>query len=182
MPSAFSHAIVGAAVWACLPRRQRSWRLLAACAVVPALPDIDGAGFFLGVPYASFWGHRGFVHSLFFGLIAGGALGLAWRKLKILSEPVWLAPLLFPVLWASHGLLDMATSGGLGVAIFAPFDNSRHFFAHTPIRVSPMSPKAFFGQRGIVVMTSEILWVWVPSLAVAGLIRIGQGIGLRSRD
>jgi inner membrane protein len=33
------------------------------------LPDIDSIGFHLGIPYSSFWGHRGITHSLTFAAI-----------------------------------------------------------------------------------------------------------------
>ena len=38
----------------------------------------------------------------------------------------------------SHGLVDMLTNGGLGVALLAPFDNGRYFFPFRPIEVSPL--------------------------------------------
>ena len=64
----------------------------------------------------------------------------------------------------SHGLMDMLTSGGLGVAIFAPFDNTRHFFPVTPIRVAPFSARALLTERGFAVLKSEFIWVWIPAV------------------
>lgn len=182
MPSVFSHAVVGLSAWACLPPAWRSKRLLAACALVPTLPDLDAIGFGLGVPYESFWGHRGFVHSLSFGLVVGTLLALLWRLRWAGREPAWVAHVLFPLLWASHCLLDMATSGGLGIALLSPFDTTRLFFPYAPIRVSPMSPRAFFGARGLVVLRSELIWVWLPSLlAVIAARVIGNRGGAYSR-
>ena len=66
---------------------------------------------------------------------------------------------------ASHSILDGLTNGGLGVALLAPFDNSRYFFPFRPIEVSPIG-LAFFGERGYTVIKSEIIWVWVPALSV----------------
>lgn len=178
MPTILTHAVVGVAAWAALPAPWRSRPLLAACAVVPMLPDLDSIGFFAGVPYASFWGHRGFVHSLAFGALAGTSLAYLCRRSRWASgAPPWLPAVLFPLLWASHGLLDMATSGGLGVAILSPFDTERHFFPRTPIRVSPMGLKALLGTRGVAVFGSEARWVWFPSaslsVAVSGFRRLG---------
>src|SRR5579872_845956 len=44
----------------------------------------------------------------------------------------------FFVVTASHGVLDAMTDGGLGIAFFAPFDNTRYFFPFRPIKVSPI--------------------------------------------
>src|SRR6267378_8050335 len=44
---------------------------------------------------------------------------------------------------ASHGLLDAMTNGGLGVAFFAPFCDTRYFLPWQPIVVSPaIDPRA----------------------------------------
>jgi inner membrane protein len=81
-----------------------------------------------------------------------------------------------PALWvylflatASHGVLDAMTDGGLGVAFFSPFNNRRYFFSWTPIRVSPIGIGNFFSSRGLAVVQSELLWVWIPAVALVGL-------------
>jgi inner membrane protein len=70
---------------------------------------------------------------------------------------------------ASHGVLDAFTSGGLGPALFWPFDDTRYFAPISPIRVSPIGA-GFFSARGVAVLFSEALWVWMPAalMAVAG--------------
>jgi inner membrane protein len=68
---------------------------------------------------------------------------------------------------ASHGVLDAMTNGGLGVAFFAPFDDRRFFFPFHPILVSPVRPSRFFDARGLAVLQSELLWVWLPAAAFA---------------
>jgi len=73
---------------------------------------------------------------------------------------------------ASHGLLDMMTSGGLGVAIFSPFENGRYFFNWRPIRVSPMSISAFFSGRAWTILSSEFKWIGIPCLVWLGAILI----------
>jgi inner membrane protein len=60
----------------------------------------------------------------------------------------------------------MLTDGGLGVALFAPFDNTRIFFPWRPVEVSPIGT-GFFSQRGLAVVESEALWIWLPSLVIA---------------
>jgi membrane-bound metal-dependent hydrolase YbcI (DUF457 family) len=58
---------------------------------------------------------------------------------------------------ASHGVLDAMTDGGLGIAFFAPFDNTRYFFPFRPVKVSPIG-LSFFSARGLDVIWSELLW------------------------
>jgi len=59
------------------------------------------------------------------------------------------------------------TDGGLGVAFFSPFDNHRYFLPWTPIRVSPIGLGRFFSHRGLEVLQSELLWIWLPAAVLA---------------
>ena len=68
---------------------------------------------------------------------------------------------------ASHGLLDALTDGGLGVAFFAPFSDERYFFPWRPIAVSPISVRRFFTGRGLDVLASELVVVWMPATVMA---------------
>jgi inner membrane protein len=137
------------------------------------LPDIDVIGFSFGIQYGDMLGHRGFTHSLFFALLAGGLA--AWQIPTPKSQPpnpkrvqlfLW-----FAAVTASHGLLDAMTNGGRGIAFFAPFSNHRYFFAWRPIQVSPIGA-GFFSARGLSVLVSEARWIWVPSAIIAVSARI----------
>ena len=70
--------------------------------------------------------------------------------------------LVFFLCGSSHGLLDMMTSGGLGVALFAPFYNERYFFPFRPVKVSPIGIDRFFSEWGLKVLWTEFLWIGVP--------------------
>ena len=59
------------------------------------------------------------------------------------------------------------TTGGIGVALLAPIDNTRYFFPWRPIAVSPLGLRPFFTLRGIAILANEALWVGVPSLSIA---------------
>lgn len=176
MASVFSHAVAALGIGACFysPRiPKRVWAIGALCSIVP---DIDVIGFHYGIHYGDFWGHRGFTHSLIFAaLLAAAALTVAFRQgLPGISRfSLWMY---FFLATASHGLLDAMTDGGLGVAFFAPFDNRRYFLPWTPIRVSPIGIERFFTARGLAVIQTELLWIWLPagSLAIsAWMIRRG---------
>jgi inner membrane protein len=58
------------------------------------------------------------------------------------------------------------TNGGLGVAFLAPVNNTRYFFPWTPIRVSPIGITRFFSDRGLSVLRSEFVWIWLPTIAL----------------
>jgi inner membrane protein len=166
--SVFSHAVAALGIGACFytPRiPKRVWAIGALCSVVP---DLDVIGFHYGIHYGDFWGHRGFTHSLIFAaLVAAVALIIASRRsLPSISRfSLWMY---FFLATASHGLLDAMTDGGLGIAFFAPFDNRRYFLPWTPIRVSPIGIERFFTARGLAIIQSELLWIWLP----AGLLAI----------
>jgi inner membrane protein len=172
MPSAFTHAVAAVAIAAPLG----FWgnrRALVVGALAAAAPDLDAAGFALGVPYASVCGHRGFSHSVLAAVLAAVVLA---------APPLWRAAgregrlrlgLFLFLCVVSHGLLDALTNGGLGVAFFAPFSNGRYFFPWTPIQVAPIHPARFFGPRGLAVLGSEVLVVWLPAaLLLAASLRI----------
>ena len=62
-----------------------------------------------------------------------------------------------------HGLLDAMTNGGRGIALLSPVSNQRYFLPWTPIEVSPLGVRGFFNARGLAVMQSEIVWIWLPA-------------------
>lgn len=177
MASEFSHAAAALSlgVWFYRPGiPKRFWAVGALCSVIP---DLDVVGFSFGVRYGDFIGHRGFTHSLLFaGLVAATATLLAFPR-SLTAESRYSLLIYFFLATASHGLLDAMTDGGLGVAFFSPFDNTRYFLPWTPIRVSPIGIERFFSVRGLAVLQSELLWIWLPAavLAVAGWL-------LRKRD
>ena len=167
MASLFSHAVAALSIGACFYRPgtpRRVWAVGMLCSVIP---DVDAVGFRFGIRYGDFWGHRGFTHSLVFAaLLAGAIIALGFRKatpgLSHLS--LWAY---FFLATASHGLLDAMTDGGLGIAFFSPFDNHRYFLPWTPIRVSPIGAGRFFSDRGLAVLQSELVWIWVPAALLA---------------
>lgn len=134
------------------------------------LPDIDVAGFHFGVQYGNFWGHRGFTHSLIFAVLVSVFLVfVVLRHDNIGISRFSLGVYLF-LATASHAVLDAMTNGGLGVAFFSPFNNTRYFFPWRPIRVSPISANRFFSAHGYAILQNELLWIWLPSAIFAVII------------
>jgi inner membrane protein len=161
MTTVVTHALIPLAAAFALGPQRVPGQLAIAGALLAMLPDADVLGFKLGVAYADAWGHRGATHSLVFAAALATALALIWHKA--------LTPFRWTFLFlaaSSHGLLDMLTDGGLGVALFWPIETMRHFFAVTPIRVSPIGG-GFFSARGLETVWSELVWVWLPVLAFA---------------
>jgi inner membrane protein len=165
VPSIFSHAIFATVIGkACVSKQPpfHFWVLTAVCAM---LPDADGIAFVLRIPYGSMLGHRGITHSIFFaavvGLVAGMITFVTTRGQFSRTGLV----IYFALVTLSHPLLDALTNGGRGVALFAPLDGARYFFPWRPIEVSPIGLE-FFSERGLEVIASEIVWVWLPALLI----------------
>ena len=169
MASAFTHAFFAAALgktYTSERKPARFWILAMLCAV---LPDADVVMFRFGVPYESMFGHRGLTHSLAFALaLTLFAVAVFFREATNKAALV----VFFFLATASHGALDALTNGGLGVAFFAPFSGARYFFPFRPLEVSPLSVAGFFSERGLAVIRSELLWVWLPASLVVGLVLI----------
>jgi inner membrane protein len=164
VPSIISHAVASVAITSCFYGGSVPTRVWVAGAVCSMVPDLDVIGFRLGVGYGDFWGHRGFSHSLLFAaLLAGVGLLLLFPNGASGMSRGYLFAYLF-LATASHGFLDALTNGGLGVAFFSPLDNTRYFLPWTPIRVSPIGISTFFSARGLAVLRSELLWIWLPTV------------------
>jgi inner membrane protein len=167
LASGLSHAVAALSIGTCFYRRDTPKRVWIAGALCSVIPDLDVVGFRFGIRYGDFWGHRGFTHSLFFAaLLAGIVSSLGFRRISLGVNRFWIWSYLF-LATASHGFLDAMTDGGLGVAFFSPFENNRYFLPWRPIRVSPIGFGRFFSERGIAVLQSELLWIWLPAALLA---------------
>jgi inner membrane protein len=129
------------------------------------IPDADVAGLAFGIKFGSLFGHHGFTHSIMFALIFGGII--AFFAGRFLQTGISFIKLFvyFSLATFSHPLLDMLTNGGSGVALLAPFSNERYFFPWRPVEVSPIG-MGFFSDRGLDVILSEIIWIWLPAITV----------------
>jgi inner membrane protein len=163
VPTIVSHAVAALALGPAFRRARWPGRVWWAGALCAMLPDVDVIGIWLGVPFGSLLGHRGLTHSFAFAA-ALAAIVAPWLVAHGTRRWLWLY--LF-VATASHGVLDAMTNGGIGVALFAPFDTTRYFLPWRPIAVSPIGVRRFFSARGVTVLASEALWLWVPSAIVA---------------
>lgn len=142
-------------------RKYINSRLVLLCVLASVLPDADVIAFKFGIPYASQWGHRGFMHSIFFSLCISFFSVFLSGFLKSGKTKIFVAVLISSI---SHPVLDAFTNGGLGVALLWPFSDARIFFPWHPIKVSPIGIRRFFSERGLSVLKSEFLWIWLPSL------------------
>jgi inner membrane protein len=170
--SAISHAVAALGIAGCFYRPRMAKRVWIAGAVCSMVPDIDVIGFRFGIGYGDFWGHRGFTHSFLFAAILATlvtAIGFSRASPGPSRISLWAYFFLATV---SHGLLDAMTNGGLGVAFFSPVDNTRYFLTWRPIVVSPISVTRFFSERGLAVLQSELLCIWIPAGLLALLMLV----------
>jgi len=178
LPTIITHSVIAvASAKAFGPEEvpKRFWLLSIFCSVIP---DADVLAFSFGIPYGHFFGHRGFFHSPFFGLLLSVFLvSVFFRTEKTFSRRWWFYLIYFSLLSASHGILDAFTNGGLGIALLSPFDATRYFFPWRPILVSPTGLAGFVSKWGLMTLKSELFWIWLPLIIVliaASLIRYEQ--------
>jgi inner membrane protein len=164
--ASLGHIVVGMAaarVYAgpATPRRPTATAMLF-WAALSFLPDADVIGFPLGVRYEDAWGHRGATHSLAFAAALGCLVGLMAPRF---GRPGVRTGLMATAVLASHALLDTLTDGGLGCALFWPFDLTRYFAPWTPLPVSPIG-LGYLSPYGLFVATVEMV-VFAPLLIYA---------------
>jgi inner membrane protein len=170
MPTIVTHAVVPIAIGLGVGRRYVSSPLLACGVLASILPDLDVFAFRFGVSYSNQLGHRGFSHSVLFALLLGlfAAAIARWLCTNRTAAFTFVFVAAF-----SHGLLDMFTNGGMGVALWWPFSEVRLFAPWQVIEVSPLSLLRVIGSRGLVVLWSEFKWVWLPAAVAACLLVLG---------
>jgi inner membrane protein len=170
MASPFSHAVTALSIGTCFYRPQIPKRVWVAGVLCSVIPDLDAIGFRFGIHYGDFSGHRGFTHSLVFAALLVGMVALAsFRRGAAGIGRFALFGYLF-LATASHGVLDAMTDGGLGVAFFSPFDNTRYFLPWRPVRVSPIAITRFFTPRGFAILQNEAVWIWLPAILFASVV------------
>lgn len=161
MASIFGHVVASTALGYSLFPKNTSWKALFLAGLCSFFPDFDVIAFQFDVPYHSIWGHRGWTHSLIFAF--GLGIFTAWLFYRM-EEDWWKMAVWFTLATASHPLLDMLTTGGMGCALWWPFSEERLFFPVRVIRVSPLEIRSFISWYGLKILVSETLWVAFPGI------------------
>jgi len=192
MCSAFTHAALGLVVARVGTGARMPARYWISAAALAAAPDLDALGYVLWQGWwepDGLWSHRGMTHSLSFAVLAAGLVTLAMfprgragvsaGSVAVVEDSRWRSPIARWRVWViltlamfSHGLTDMLTNGGSGVAVFAPVSLERHRWAFRPVEVSPISVGGFFNQHGLEILWNELRWVLLPALGVAGVVEV----------
>ena len=146
-------------------------RLLATGLVASMLPDADTLGMLAGLPHGGVVGHRGLTHSIVFALLVASAATMLAAHLRATRRRTFAFVLACAL---SHPLLDTLTNGGPGIMLGWPFSTARVFAPWRPIEVSPIGA-GFFSLRGLEVVASELLWLVLPAILIAGLVRVLRG-------
>ncbi|MEO8153917.1 MAG: metal-dependent hydrolase [Rhizobacter sp.] len=179
MPTILSHAAVPLAMGLGLGDRVISRPLLAVGILASVLPDLDVVAFRFHVAYSNTLGHRGASHSLAFALLLALLAMACARWLRTTPRSAFA---FVGASAASHGLLDMLTNGGLGVALWWPLSPQRFFAPWQGIEASPLSLQRVFSARGWAVFQSELLWVWLPAAACSLILWALQRAYLKPRS
>lgn len=164
MPTILSHTAVPIALAVGFGLRTIPPRLLAAGIFACIAPDLDVVAFKFGIAYGDSFGHRGASHSLAFALLlAALAAGAAPLLRATRAAAFWFVL----VAAASHPLLDMVTTGGMGVALFWPYSDHRWFAPWQVVEVAPIAIKRILSSRSLAVLHSELQWIWLPAAVLA---------------
>ena len=177
MPTILSHMAAPLALRLGLGKQVISPRLLMAGLAASVLPDLDVLAFRFGIPYADAFGHRGASHSLAVALLLG--LLAAWMASPLRAgRVVAFAFVAFSA--ASHGAFDMLTNGGHGVALWWPWSSERLFLPWQVVEASPLSLRRVFGPKGVEVLLSELLWVWLPCMLAGAAVLVARTVFRRA--
>lgn len=156
--ASFGHVAVGMFAGRATTPREAGWKHLFAAFVawstLAMLPDFDVVAFAFRIPYAAPWGHRGAAHSLVIACAVGIVIGLIARRWLSAKEALGYG-IAATLVMVSHGLLDTLTDGGLGVALFWPFDLTRYFAPWRPIPVAPIGA-GMLSKRGLWCVSVEL--------------------------
>lgn len=171
MASIFGHVAASTALGYSLFPEKTAWKALFLAGLCAFFPDFDVIAFRFGVPYQSVWGHRGWTHSLVFAL--GLGIFIAWLFYRR-EKDWWKMAGWFVLATASHPLLDMLTTGGMGCALWWPFREDRLFFPVRVIRVSPLEIRSFFSLYGLKILISETIWVAFPGALLVLATRLAR--------
>ena len=122
MATIFTHPVPVLAAAAACGSKYIPTRLTIAMLIASVLPDTDMIGYALGYHYPSPFAHRGFTHSLAFGLAVALLAQAAAPRMKTTRVIAFFAVFLAIV---SHYVLDVLGSR-YGVPLFWPFDEARY--------------------------------------------------------
>ena len=168
MPTIISHPAILMALYPAFRKYQFSSSTWLAAAICSIFPDFDVIGFQFGIHYGDILGHRGLTHSILFAFLLSAVVAFIIHQRQKAAIFVFLF-----LCTLSHGILDAFTDGGLGVAFFSPFSNTRYFFPLRPLEVSPIGISGFLSGPALSVLMSEIKFIWIP----CGLIfLLGRGL------
>lgn len=175
LPSAISHFVVGATIalpFAAVPSIRKGVRpigLMFSAGLLAAAPDLDTA-FFGVIPYAHFFGHRGFFHSPLFAI--SFAMILSFLLFALSRSSSFLATVgvatAFTLALVSHGILDAMTDAGRGVMLLYPFSEERLFLPWRPFHAPPIKMSSLTVGQVKMMIRSELPIVFACA-GIAGM-------------
>ena len=177
MPMTPTHALVPLAAALALSNRPVPWRLVVVAAIAAALPDADWVMRHLfHVPDTSVYSHRGAAHSLFAAIAVGLAAACLHKQLKV--RPLT-AGVVVAAAMASHGILDMMTDSGRGVAYLWPVSSARLFADWRPLHSGPVH-RADFLVASFGRLSSEFWQLILPMFGLAIAVNLCRRVMTRS--
>ena len=177
MASAISHFVIGATLalpFTAVPSVRNTVRpagLMFSAGLLAAAPDLDTA-FFGVIPYAHFFGHRGFFHSPLFAVsfaVTLSCLFCAVSRSSNIRAAIGVAAA-FALALVSHGILDAMTNAGLGVMLNYPFSDERVFLSWRPFHAPPIKISSL-SLRQVQMMFISELPIVLGCVAIGGTVK-----------
>lgn len=142
--------------------------LLAIGAALAMAPDLDVL-WYRSFAAGHWLSHRGVTHSLAVALVVSALAAVLYERLAQRRDRPALDPQPFIYFFAcmfSHAALDMITVGARGVALLAPFEDSRWLAPLRFISAAWFSPRYTFADRNLAILVTELRWIWLPAIAL----------------
>jgi inner membrane protein len=178
MPLTTTHALVPVAIAIAAGQTPIRRKLVLAAAIAAAAPDLDALTYTLWrLPSTSVYAHRGAMHSLAFALMEGLLAACLHKQLGV--RPLAAATFVGAAA-ATHGLLDMMTDYGSGVAYLWPLSSARLYADWRPIHSAPLELRYIVSQ-GLPRLQYEIRDLLLPMFAVVLAVRSVRTLMARSR-
>jgi len=134
------------------------------CSIIPDIDVISENFGIIGEDKYDFLAHRGFTHSILFGIIWSIIIIIVFHRKDV--KKYYVLGLFYFICTCSHGVLDSMTNGGVGISFFFPINTDRYFLPIRVIEVSPLGISSFFSEWGLEVLINEFKYIGIPAMTL----------------
>lgn len=172
MPSPLTHLIVSVPINALIMKQENKKKIIFFSFFAAIAADFDYVGYLFNFGNLSFFGHRGFTHSIFFAIVIATLICIVFfRNVDFKSKAFLFLLFNFFLAALSHPLLDYLINQNNGVALFFPFSTERFSFPFAPINEEICSAFEYYRKYFWLVLKVEIIYLIFPAILFYYLIK-----------